>query len=31
MQVEMLGNMVRGGMSPRINEVQIKHIFYHLK
>ena len=31
MQVEMLGNVVREGVSPRINKVRIKHIFYYLK
>ena len=31
MQVEMLEKVVREGVSPRINEAQIKRIFYHLK
>jgi len=31
MQVERLGMVVRGVMSPRINKAQVKHIFYYSK
>ena len=31
MQVERLGKVVRGGLSPQIKNAQIERIFYHLE